>query len=177
MFVFCFTKTHVHKGHVDFLSSLFPTKIDSTFGLCELPDRSFPKIKIIAATIFKSLSPLLSIVLARTRKIFCMTKKTKTKLSMAFPKIHTQEVDVCSSVFPFARSVPKTVRKRIHVPELRQKTLIMRPIPRGTLNTISSFRSLHSTKTTRVASYAIPHSQKNTANPDMAIVLLLVLSM
>jgi len=52
--VFCFTKTLPHKENVDFLSSLFPTKIDSTFGLCELPDRSFPKIKIIAATIHVS---------------------------------------------------------------------------------------------------------------------------
>ena len=103
--VFCFTKTHRHKGNVDFLSSLFSTKIDSTFGICGLPTRSFPKkTKMIAAMIHVSIRVLFPIKIVNYLASFLVKIKIFTAhvwIQLYIPSKSKQARSLCLRSFQY----------------------------------------------------------------------------
>jgi len=146
------SKNAIRCGHDLWISD--PSIDSKTTSTLPCPP-SWPRL-----TIFKSLPDLLSIVLARTRKIFCITRRKLGKYAWPFPKILRNKMMSASRSFPSPGTFRTPTATHLYMPELRQKTLMLRSIPQGTLNTVFHFRSLHSTKKTRAAAYAIPHSQK-----------------
>jgi len=79
---------------------------------------------------------------------------------MAFPKTRLEEVMSVPRSSPSPGTFRNPTATHLYVLKRRQENLMMRSIHQVTPNTISPFQSLHSTKTTRAAAYAIPHSRK-----------------